>query len=299
MSGGEAGFWTGSISYAPVYAPGGLNISIGTGPDANGISWIWQEIKGWDSPDVAGQVVQRSGDHGGYPAPQFYAARIITVTIMATAPTQALRDYARSLFQQIIPVGITPGDLAMLVYNEPVPKQAQIRRSGKIPEQYPSLTDAIFTANLVAPDPRKYSTTRNTVTAYMAGGAGGGSMVVPFTVPFSLAPGLPPGTATCVNGGTFETRPQVLIRGPVNGPVITNVTYNRSVSFSQVSLGAGDSLLVDLDAMCGFFDGGAYRTADLSSAWWTLWPGVNVIDVGGVSVGSGASFTVSWNNGYV
>lgn len=294
----ETGFWTGSLTYAPVYAPRGITVSIGTGPDANGISWVWQQITGWDSPDVAGQVIQRSGDHGGWPASQFYAPRIFTVTVMASAPTQALRDQARALFQQVIPTGVLPGDMATLTYNEPVPKQALVRRTGKVTEQYPSLTDVIFAANLIAPDPRKYAVSQSSVTGYLAGGAGGGGMTVPFTVPFTLDPSLPPGAAVAVNGGTFETRPVVTIYGPVTAPTITNATYGMRVSFSQVTLAAGDMLAVDFDARAGTYNG-AYRSADLSSAWWVMQPGANTIEVGGLTVGTGAYFKATWRDSYM
>lgn len=294
----ETGFWAGSLSYSPVYAPGGLSVSIGTGPDSDGISWIWQQVTGWDSPDVAGQVIQRSGDHGGWPASQFYAPRVITLTVMATAPTQALRDLARARFQEILPTGMTPGDMATLTYNEPVPKQAAVRRSGRIAEQYPSLTDVIFTANVTAPDPRKYSVTQNNVTTFLAGGPGGGGMVVPFTVPFTLDPGLPPGAAAIVNSGKFETRPVITVHGPVTAPVIANATYGSRVSFSQVTLAAGDTLAVDFDARAGLYNG-AYRSADLDSAWWTLWPGSNTVEVGGLSVGTGAFFQTVWRSAWM
>ena len=57
--------------------------------------------------------------------PQYYAARAITLTVTASAPTQALRDLARALLQHAVPIS----DLAVFTYNEPVPKQAAVRRS--------------------------------------------------------------------------------------------------------------------------------------------------------------------------
>src|SRR6266487_4502712 len=82
---------------------------------------------GWDSPDVQGAgVIPKSGDHGGWATPQFYAPRALTWTITASAPSQALRDQARALLQQAVPVS----DLATIIYDEPVPKQIQARRSG-------------------------------------------------------------------------------------------------------------------------------------------------------------------------
>jgi len=110
---GDIGYWTGSLSY------GGNTIQFGQ-TDSNGITWQWNGIDGWDGPDTSGGVIQRSGDHGGWPSPQFYAPRTMTLRVTALAPSQALRDVARALLSQVVPVS----DLAVLAYNEPVPKMA-------------------------------------------------------------------------------------------------------------------------------------------------------------------------------
>jgi hypothetical protein len=293
-----SGFWSGSFTYSPVYAPDGLTVSIGTGPDANGTTWTWQSIDGWDSPDVAGQVIQRSADHGGWPASQFLAPRIITVTVMAEAQTQALRDVARAQFQQVLAVGITPNDLTTLVYNEPVPKTALVRRSGKIPEQKPDLTSVIFTANLVCPDPRKYAAEPGGETAFGSAGGEGGGLVVPFTVPFSLDPGNPPGVMTCVNAGNFETRPVLTLTGPLTAPAVSNSTYGMTISFSGVTLGATDVLTIDTDSRACYLNGG-YCNADLGSAWWVLQPGPNTLELGSSAAGDGANFQAVWSSAWL
>lgn len=295
---GETGYWTGLMSYSPVYAPSGLNVSIGTGPDENGVSWIWQQITGWDSPDVAGQVVQRSADHGGWATSQYYAPRIIAVTIMAAAPTQALRDTARAALQQVIPVGISPGDMATLVYNEPIPKQAVYRRTGKITETYPTLCDVVFTCNLVCPDPRKYSAVQKSQTAYLMTSSPGGDMVEAFTVPFTLMAGAPPGEVVISNAGTFETRPTVTVTGPLTSPSISNLTYGMTVSFTGLTLASTDVLTLDMDAKVVYLNG-AMRVADLASAWWVLQPGDNIIELAAPTSGAGASIAVSWRDAWI
>ena len=294
----ETGFWSGSLTYSPVYAPDGLTVSIGTGPDANGTTWIWQTIDGWDSPDVAGQVIQRSADHGGWPASQFLAPRILTVTVMAEAQTQALRDVARAQFQQALAVGITPNDLTALVYNEPVPKTTLVRRSGKITEQKPDLTSVIFSANLVCPDPRKYAAEPSSMTAFGDVSDAGGGLVVPFTVPFTLDPGSPPGVMTVVNAGNIDTRPVLTLSGPLTAPKVTNATYGMTISFSAVTLGATDVLVIDTDARTAYLNGG-FCNADLSSAWWVLWPGANTLELGSAASGTGANFEVAWSDSWI
>ena len=76
---GDVGYWTGGLIY------GSLDIEFGQ-TDTNGITWLWQKIEGWDSPDIQGAgVIPRSGTHGAWASPQFYAARTLTWTVTASA----------------------------------------------------------------------------------------------------------------------------------------------------------------------------------------------------------------------
>ena len=215
VPGGDIGYWTGGL----IYLAAGLDIEFGT-VDSNGITWLWQKIEGWDGPDVSGGVIQRAGDQGAWPSPQWLQARTMTLTATASAPTQALRDLAREILQQAVPIS----DLAVLRYDEPVPKQAYVRRSGKVTEKYPTLTDVTFTIPLVAPDPRKYGTVPYQQYAVAPGAPGVGSLTLPFTIPFTLtnaAPGGSGATVACTNAGNFETRPSVGVEGPITSPSIT------------------------------------------------------------------------------
>ena len=152
---GDTGFWTGGL----IYSAADLDIEFGA-VDGNGICWLWQKLEGWDGPDVQGAgVIARSGDHGAWASPQYFAARTMTLTVTASAPTQALRDTARALLQQAVPIS----DLAQLRYDEPVSKYAWVRRSGKITESYPTLSDVTFAIGLVAPDPRKYANVQRSI----------------------------------------------------------------------------------------------------------------------------------------
>lgn len=58
--------------------------------DGDGVAWLLLKVDGMDSAPTVGQVLQRAGDHGGHPAPQFYGPRVITLTVQASEPTQAL-----------------------------------------------------------------------------------------------------------------------------------------------------------------------------------------------------------------
>jgi hypothetical protein len=299
----DIGYFTATLSYTPSWATAPFTISIGTGPDSNGTAWIWEQLQGWDSPDVAGQVLQRGADHGGWPAGAWYAPRTLTLQLRASAINQYYRDVARAQLQQILPVN----DLALLQYNEPIPKQAYIRRAGKVTETYDNLAEVDFAAVLIAPDPRKYSQAYHTwsPTSYQPSnfitiGSAAGSTYTTIGGISSLPINSPPGITSGINLGNFETRPIMYIYGPVVAPLIQLVNTGQIVSWSQLALNTGDVLMIDFDARMAYKNpnyricpGGAaygtvvtpanisgYTPADITSSWFVLQPGVNGVQVG-------------------
>lgn len=281
----DTGYWTGSLDYAAPW--GDVNVQLGA-VDANGTSWLLKKVDGWDSAPAVGAVPQRAGDHGGWATQQWYGPRIITLTVLASAQTQALRDVARATLQQVVPVN----DMATLTYNEPVPKQLMVRRNGgaNITETCPTLTDVEFVIPLVAPDPRKYGTQTSTVSVNATGQGTG--LAIPATVPFTLPAQLPTGSTMITNAGTFESRPVVTITGPVIGPGVSNLTSGQAVTYSNLTLGQADVLVIDFNSRMGFLNG-AFRPADMTSAWWTLWPVPNFVQLSGITTGGGA-LSVAW-----
>lgn len=299
VASGDTGYWTGSITYQPPYLASPLVIPLGA-TDASGVTWLLVQVTGWDSPPSAvGQVIQRSGDHGGWPTAQFYGPRMLSLIVMASAPTQALRDQARAVLQQAVPVGITAGDLATFTYDEPVPKLAYVRRNAAagIGETYPTLTDVIFTIPLVAPDPRKYSTTTQAASTITP------STTAPLTLPFALPITFPGEIAAgelgilAVNAGTFETRPVLTVAGPITSPSVVNASTGQAVTFTGLTVPPGSQLVLNMDARQAFLNG-AFVPADAASAWWVISPGTSPIYMTGSS-SSGSSLSMSWSSAYI
>ena len=262
---GDLGYWTGGLSWQPPWSSQPLSVEFGQTDDA-GVTWLLQKVDGWDSPPAAvGQVIQRSADHGGYATSQYYGPRILTLTVMASAPTQALRDQARAFMQQVVPVS----DLGTFRYDEPVPKVAYVRRnaSAGVTETCPTLCDVVFTVPLVSPDPRKYSPDTQTLSSVTASPPSS-PLTLPFTsgFPVSFPSQVPPGTQglLCVNAGTFETRPLFTVTGPVTSPGIVNGNTGQAVTFTGLTLGASDQLILDMDSRQAFVDT-VFTAADPSS----------------------------------
>jgi hypothetical protein len=291
----DIGYWTGSLAYQPAWSPSAFTIPFGA-VDSYGITWTLLSVQGWDSPPTAvGQIIQRSADHGGWPTAQFYGPRTVTVTLMASAPTQALRDTARALLQQAVPFS----DLATLTYNEPVPKVAYVRRNATavVGETYPTLADVVFSIPLIAPDPRKYSAAQqyaSSVTSTIAT-----PLTFPFTLPVTFPAGLPPGQQgiLAVNSGTFETRPVITVQGPVTGPSVINGSTGQAVTFTGLSLAASDRLVLNMDARQAYKNGN-FTPADPSSAWFVLQPGSSVIYLTGTG-SKNSVLSATWASSWI
>jgi hypothetical protein len=292
---GDTGFWTGSLSYQPSWAPGPFTIPFGA-VDGNGVAWILEKVDGWDGPPSVGQVIQRSADHGGWPSAQFYGPRLLTLTVMASAPTQAARDVAKEQLVQAVPVS----DLATFTYNEPVPKQAYVRQnaSANIGMKFPTLVDVVFTIPLVAPDPRKYSTVPLVQTSTLPA-----PVINPLTLPVTLPAGFPgsvppiDSAVTCVNSGTFETRPVITVSGPIINPSIVNAVTGQAITFTGLTLAATDQLIISTDARQAFLNG-TFAPADVDSAWWVLTPGSTQVFLTGDNFAGGATINVAWSSAW-
>lgn len=293
---GDAGFWTGSISYQPSWASSPFRIPFGS-VDANGVAWVLKRLKGWDGPPAVGQMIQRSADHGGWPSAAYYGPRLMTLTVEAKAPTQALRDQAAEQLVQAVPVS----DLATLIYNEPVPKQVYCRQNGSanITMTKPTLVDVEFSIPLVCPDPRKYATVPFSGTAKLPA-----PVINPLTLPVTLPIGFPGSTpaidsaVTCTNAGTFETRPVITVTGPIGSPQVVNAATGQAVTFTGLTLASTDQLVLYTDSRQAFLNG-TYQASDVNSAWWVLQPGTTQVYLTGNTFSGGATITVAYSSSWL
>jgi hypothetical protein len=294
---GDLGFWTGSLTSTPAWSSSPLTINFGA-TDSNGVTWLLQKVDGWDSPPSAvGQVIQRSADHGGYATAQYYGPRLITLTVMASAPDHATRDAARAQMQQTVPIS----DLGTFTYGEPEPKAVYVRRnaSAGVTESCPTLCDVVFQIPLVSPDPRKYDPDVQTLSSTTAT-----PPPTPLSLPFlsgfpvSFPAGVPPGSqgVLCTNAGTFETRPLITVTGPIMSPSVVNGSTGQAVTFSGLTLASSDQLILDMDARQAFVDT-VFTAADPSSSWWVLEPGITPVYTQGSDSGGSVlsvQFASAW-----
>jgi hypothetical protein len=135
-------------------------------------------------------------------------------------------------------------------------------------------------------DPRVYAPTQSPSVTLPAPPGG---LTFPATFPLSFGGGSSAGTITLNNTGDIETRPIVVINGPVTSPTIQNQTTGALVTIknpNQVgfTIQTGEKLWVDMDQhevyyySVGSSIGSARRSWVVAgSTWWDLAPGTSVV----------------------
>lgn len=235
------------------------SIRLGT-VDGAGVAWSLQELDGWDSAEVRAEIHLREADHGAWSAPVYLGERPITVTGKITAPDLVALDAAMD--QLLAAVSLTD---TTLVVHESVPKQAVVRRSGKVLVRPLSDRIADFSALLTAADPRRYSTTLQSGTTALPSVTGG--LTFPVTFPITWSATTVAGSIDAFNEGTFGTKPILTIAGPVSAPQILCQRPDGTVQILAYSqdLATGDQLVIDTAEHDVVINGNASRRRWLST----------------------------------
>jgi len=259
------------VPYTPGTNLDGLRATLGSVAlgtvDAQGIAWTLQTLEGWDSPDVRAEFTDREGDNGSWASPVYLGSRPITLGGTIIAPSQSLLEQAMDQLRAA--AGLD--DTTLTVW-ESVPKQATVRRSGKALMQYVTDTVATYSVMVTAADPRRYDTNLQTGSTGLPLTSGG--LTLPATMPWTLSATTVAGQITAFNAGTFETRPVLILNGPVTGPKILAQLPDGTVQFLTYSqdLASGEQLVIDTDAHTVIVNGQASRRRFLTipNGWPTI-----------------------------
>ncbi|MFE7509757.1 hypothetical protein ACFU8I_00725 [Streptomyces sp. NPDC057540] len=289
------------MSYVAGQDLGGLRADIGPVPlgsvDSAGVAWRLQELQGWDSAEVRADTQQREADHGAWPSPVYLGERPITAAGVIEAADRASLDDAMERLRSAVALTDT-----LLVVYESTPKQAVVRRSGKLVMTYVTDRIASYSLMVTAPDPRRYATVLQSDETMLPITTGG--LAPPITPPVVIVSTSVSGVIDAANEGTIETRPVLVIDGPVDSPRILAQMPDGTVRFLTYSqsLGDGEQLVIDTDAHSVILNGDVSRRRFLSTP--TGWP---VIPAGSgvsfqftaASYSSGAKLTARWRSAWI
>jgi hypothetical protein len=268
--------------------------------DADGVAWRVQAedgLQGWDSPEIRAELTQRVGDHGSWADPVLLGERPITLAGLIDAPDPARLDDAMERLRDAVSLTPTP----LIVY-ETTPKRALVRRSAKLLLTYITDTQAKFSALVTAEDPRRYEVDEQTGSTGLPSTTGGLTFPVTFPVAFSAV--TVAGEIRADNVGGFETRPVLVIDGPVVAPSVIAQYPDGSVrqlAYSQ-TLATGDQLVIDTDAHTVRLNGDVSRRRYLAApAGWPAIPakGSLLIQFRASTYNANSMLTARWRSAWM
>lgn len=270
--------------------------------DTDGTVWLCTDVTGWNgSPPVRSSGEDRPEDHGQFDGPNFYGARVITVTGTAYCETREIAMKAQDAITSV--AAWDSGTLFPLVVTEPGRPQRQcfVRLDGptKVSPVYGGL-QFDWQLALRAPDPMRYMYVESSTTLSLPPPGGSDGLIIPFSLP-SFVPWLTASNidVTLTNEGTFPTRKIVAVfNGPVTNPSLTNASTGLTLAFN-VTLGADETLVCDFKARTALLNGTDAREYALttSASWWSLLPGASDVSLGGIggpSSGASIRFMSAW-----
>jgi hypothetical protein len=159
-----------------------------------------------------------------------------------------------------------------------------------------------FKIELEAPDPVIYDVTAGsalsaTLTRSVPGGMLFSTTTPQFTVTTNFTEGQPDATVT--NNSEVISYPTITIPGQITDPVLLNRTTGQSFSLTGYGVTAGSVTLIDMNAHTVTLNGGnAFGYVPLSSEWWGLVPGDNLIQLTSGSGSDVSTATITWRPGY-
>jgi|SRR5579859_3770103 len=224
-----AGIFTGSYN--------GLSFGVGT-------TLSISELVGLnDMPPVRSADETKAGDHGLFQGIDYLGERTLRLGLYISGA--GLADYDAQCDTVEGAFSVQPTELPLVYTLGDATQTRQINcrpRKLVIPRDLQRVGRTGYaTVELVATDPRKYSSTTTTLTTGLAAVSGG--MTFPATFPLSFGAVGGGGTVTATNAGNFQTPLALTITGPVVNPIVDNQATGQSLSF-LITLASTDTLVI-------------------------------------------------------
>jgi hypothetical protein len=248
--------------------------------DETGEIWVvpQPDVEGWDGqPGLRQSGQERIGAHGGIDGIAYFDPR--SILLPGWAKFNSRSDAVKGI-DRLTKMASDTSALHLLTVDDvdDIPKIAWVRLGDGTKAAIRSEASIDFSILLTAPDARKYSEAEQIVDLILPTGSSGG-FFAPFSAPFfSDLPAGGIGEQLAFNDGNFETMPSITVSGPVEDPIITNVSYDQYVG-ADYNLLAGEFLEFDFVNRSILLNGESSRTGFLSvgSQWWGIRPGSNLI----------------------
>ena len=267
-----------------------------------------------DLAEVRNGDQSRPRDHGQLVGLDLFGGRDVTFDLEAESSTGQVETTLLTLAQVTSPGLTTEQPLWFQLPGQPLLAVMCRPRKRTLPWDvgYMIGNVAQVSVQFHATDPRIYTAGASVTVGLPSPTAG---LKFPVTFPLTFGTTTPNGV-TVTNSGNVESRPVLVISGPVTNPSVQNasISTNPVLTFSNpgqsgYTVAAGDQLVVDLDShsILYYVGGVSSGTAPASrgswlvsgSTWWDLQPGANLIQfLSKDSASVAGTLTVQYASGF-
>lgn len=269
------------------------DITFGESDPETGENWIVYDLEGWQNTGTTGQTTQRSAANGGWRNRAYRPSKGYTLTGSVFTDQPNAPDALDRLLDNIPLDQLAP--LAVYGVHASGDRQVFVRQEGDVSTKIISDYEASFSIGLVAPDPLKYGTEQHVTATNLPSTTGG--LTVPFKVPFAINSVTVSGVAQPFNAGNEPVSPRAIIYGPVANPRLTNQLTGEVLQVN-LTLATGEYLDLDFARHTAHLNGTASRRGYVSGPWFSLTPGLNLIDFNSSVYSATASVQVIWFDGW-
>jgi len=265
---------------------GGLGL--GQVDPVTGVEFTTSVFEGWGGTSSTIDPKQKTRAHGAWAGNAYFTARNMLAGGLMIAPSESALDAAIDRLNDACGL-----DDTLLTVNEArAPRWCMARRSDVVLAAKQTDTIAKWSIQVVADDPRKFSTP---ITASTSLPSSSGGLTIPYTIPYSINAVQNSGQVSIFNPGN-ETGPVVMrLDGPCVGPVITHIGSGLRLTFAaSATLGLGEFWDIDMEGQSVLAQGQATRAQFITSRQWSgLEPGNNTFAFTAASYSAGALLTVT------
>jgi phage-related protein len=265
-----------------------------------GTPFVVTEVTGLeDLPQIRNQDDNKGYNDGMFTGRDFYSGRTITFMLNVLAGNGNTAQQNFNLFQAAInPQQTGVSTLQFLLSPSDSQKQIGARVRSRAVPITPEYTYGRITAQVTmfCPDPRYYDVATQSLSLSPSAVSG---RTYNRTYNLTYGGGSLTNSGNIVNYGWATTNPIITITGPTVNPVVSNVTTGQSITINY-SLGALDTLVIDLNLKTVFLNGVSARNILANnSQWFSAPPGTTQISFSGTSYTIGVtSCTVTYANAY-
>lgn len=234
--------------------------------------WSIDSFTGWGAVKPTITPVAKPRQPGSWAGLSYDGTRQMVISGQVAAPTQDALTQSLDL----LAAAVVNGESIMQVTELSRTRYSTVRRSDEILTAYISDKMASWSVQIIALDPRKLGTALVQATALPSTSGG---QTIPNVIPNTIPALTVSGSVTFTNPGNTSGPVLLRIDGPATGPVITHSSSSTTSSLvfaSNLTLGAGEYLIVDMENRVALANGQASRSRYITSRGWSGFdPGVN------------------------